>query len=532
MINTINKQSYEEKQKKEIFGEDQIVKILDWETFIDSEKKTEYQTLLNYVYLIRSKNKYLSLDEEWRELYLSKLQDNYEKYITEREFIDALIESDDDVYISISNFITIPPKILKLREKYKIIKEIQSKLLMYQQVKTWQRWKDKDFITEDLVSFIEKYKNNSIFKYIMINTVNNWHYRNFQKDFNLPKEFERLRDTRDGYILKNVEKFDSEQIKDALCDLLFADNMKNLTLKIDTILDREKFVPDFLDKKNLEIMFLIKEFIALERDNKEQIWKLVQKLIERNEKLKDNWLSLKTLVENCLGKARSDFQEDIKKTLKEANIFNGEVKELETTSWKKVKFYKINDTSDTDVLLVRSLKGENLEWKLCKKKYDEYLSREKKSWFSYSLISTNRTEESIFNMGVTFWFLWLWNNDVKFANTFDSDSWSCPFPKCKQQFFPIQKFLEYTENHRHNELFISNDEKIYPDYIISRDDSPAQELVDLAYDFWIPIVLNNASWKSSPNGKYKKSDFWEWDYRNGFPKYRWIVSISQLLEQF
>jgi hypothetical protein len=29
MINTINKQSYEEKQKKEIFGEDQIVKILD-----------------------------------------------------------------------------------------------------------------------------------------------------------------------------------------------------------------------------------------------------------------------------------------------------------------------------------------------------------------------------------------------------------------------------------------------------------------------------------------------------------------------
>ena len=516
------------KKVDSIVKDSEIPDILKSDYHIDEGKKAEYEKLLNKIYAILNNNPYRSLDEQEKELCLKKFKDNYKDYLAEGEFVDVLMEIDDDQYDAISSFISIPKEILGLRQNFNV-REFKDKIMDYVNVKTWQREKDQAAIMQDFGSFIEKYKNNMIFKYIMAIHVNNWHFWNIQKDFNLSEEILRLRKSRDEYILQNIEEFDPEKIKDALFDVLFADNIKNVALKLDTILDREKFVPDFLGKKDLEMILLIKDFIYLDVDNKEQIWKSVKILKEKNKELERTWLSLKILVENHLEKARSDFQEDLKKALKETNIFDGESEELETTSWKKVKLYKINDASDRDVLLVRSLKLENSGYgKLCKEKYDEYLNRERKTWFSYSLISPNRIEKHVFReSGVTFWFLWLWNNDVKFANTFDSHSWWCHLPKHTSQFFPIQKFLEYSGNDGYNELFISNDEKIYPDYIVSRDNPPAQELIDLACDFWIPIVFNSTNWKD-PSGKYKKYVRWEWDYRDEFPKSRWIVSISHL----
>ena len=453
-----------------------IFDAFEWESHIDTQKKKEYQ------HLIRSFIFHVKNPKEDRDYLLSKqesnkLIDNFNVMLEDREFIDCLVELYDFEYEIISQYIKIPQNIIELIEKNKIFQKHIEIIKKYRNDKTM--WKKSN---EEVLSHINNNLSNPLFKYIITYKTDNRLFNILKNDFVLPEDIIIHRKSYNLHILKNSD--DEIKIQDSLCDLLFEDNTRNVQLNIGIILDRAKFVPEFLDDNDKELANMIDKFLDEDYDKllKEEI---MNNLIKDNENLRKSWLSIKKRLNNLINKAQLDFQDNLKNWLRKLNLSMWLHKQFNTTSWEKVDYYEIDNMDNSIIYLSRSMNFTK-NWGLTKNKYWEFLSKHE-SWFSYSLMPS-RSQFGRWNDSVQFWYFWFWNNKVMSANTFDSNSWQSPWIfRYKQQFYPLKVFLEQTN--WYNEIYISNNEKIYPDYIISSGEPPKQEIIDLAYEFWIPVVF-------------------------------------------
>lgn len=405
------------------------------------------------------------------------------------------------------------------------------------------------------IEIIKDKLDNPMFRYIVTYMTDNRLFDNLENDIGLPDEIKMSRDEYNKYIIENIDNQDILKIQDSLCDLLFNDNAQNVKLHIGAISDRMEYIPDFLDDDNKKIFDLIYSFINLnwmEDDvSKKKVKDLVKKITIEDEKLKNWWLSLKKRLIDTINKAKVDFQNDLKSSIAQIDFSVEAHQTLKAQSWWLVNFYEMNNLKDDDFFLVRSIqfKWKSIEWsfdnqwRLDKEKYWKFLEINKKDGCSYSLINCNSTKKnmySAYDSNVLFWFFWFWNNKVKTANTFDSGSGPIPWVfKYKQQFIPLKEFFAQT-GEGHNEIMISNEKPLYPDYIISRDNPPKQEQIDLAYEFWIPIIhfQSNKTVEQSKPRFLRSSNAWSYDYysfgsdRYVSPKCKPVESISKFLKQF
>ena len=367
-------------------------------------------------------------------------------------------------------------------------------------------------------------------------------------DFPLIQNFKQSRESYNKDIIQHIEHYDISLIQDAICDLLFQDNAKNIELMVYEMLDRAKYVPDFLQETDKHLLDLLNNLFSLKEniESKDKIWKSIKELIDNDTVLKIKRSSLKIRLLELNNKAKSDFGNDLNNWLTKIDFNKETYKELSTTNWEKVKFYELKDLN---ALLVRSMQFNeryDQKWMLTKEEYEEFFKRKDRNGFSYSLIDSNSSIENqyvkIDHNRVLFWFLWTWTNKILCANTFDGQTWQANWLKVyKQQYFPIKNFIEQTDSQDHNEIYIENKEVKYPDYIISWDNPPQQDKIDLAYNFRIPIIylIKDKEKKDSTQSYNTGPNAWYYDYRsfNSWPRYinpkcKPIKSISKFLEQF
>jgi len=515
---------------------------------IDKEKKNEYKKLLSYFkfFIFHPDIERVPSWPSTRQEVFEKIIDNFPKNLYDREFVDCLVEMDETNYERLRKHVDIPSKITHLREKYetfrwyvKIIKDYRSEYTKHN--------------SPDCIEIIKDKLNDPIFRYIVTYMTDNRLFNNLENDICLPNEIKMSRDAYNKYILENIDNQDIVKIQDSLCDLLFSDNAQNIKLHIGVISDRMEYVSDFLDDNNKKIFDLIYSFINLnwmeDGVSKKEVKDLVKKITIEDEKLKNWWLSLKKRLINIINKAQTDFENDLKSSIAQIDFSVESHQTLKSQSWWLVNFYEINDLNDDEFFLVRSVQFKwkpsgwsfDSQWRLDKEKYWQFLEKNKKDGCSYSVINCNSTKKNVFNAHddtVLFWFLWFWDNKVKTANTFDSGSGPIPWVfRYKQQFIPLKEFLSQTEGH--NEIMISNEKSLYPDYIISRDNPPRQEQIDLAYEFWIPIIhFQSDKTVEQSKPRFSSVNAWKYDYfsfgsdRFVSPKCKPVESISKLLKQF
>ena len=510
--------------------------------WINKQKKDEYKKLFSRFYYFVSNSDIVNFPG-WplnREKTINTLVNNFDEFIKEREFMDSLVELHEKQYQKLREYVKIPKKIEKLREYYTIFQQHKEAISKYRENKLC--WKDN----EKFRKYLNEKLNNPMFNYIITYMTDNWLFSNLENDFNLPADIKSSRNSYNRYIIKR-DNSDSSEIKDSLCDLIFGDNIKNVQLNIETILDRAQFLQNYLENDDKNVLYLIVEFLNLKESenwfSKECLQQKIKDIFEEDKKLKEKWLDLKQWLHSLFIKAQFDFQNDLKNWLTKINFEKMPHKQLKTTSWHDINFYEVDNNNNKDVFLVRSIQFKNKHWKpkdwrLNREWFSNFLTNGK-SWCAYSLIPS----KSLFGMHddqILFWFSGFGNNEVMTANTFDANTTSTPgILRHKQQFFPLSNFLEKTSTY--NEIFISNEEIMYPDYIISQENPPKQEFIDLAYEFWIPIVLFKNKKEDRDSEWINRNSAWSYDYysfnnsmiQNIFcPKCKPVESISQFLEQF
>ena len=511
---------------------DDVFDVLIWKEKIDSEKKEEYNTLIkSLLNIIR----YPNSPENWettKENIINKI--NLIK--DEKELIDCIIELSDNSFKLLCDNIQISEEVINLREKYKTFKEFIMTIKSYKQNKMILRNND------DIEKKIRENLDNPILKYLITYKTDNWLFSLLETDFDLPEEIKINRKSYNHHILRQSE--DISQIQDSLCDLIFSNNSTNVKYDIKSILDRCNYVPNYLSDKDKEVLELIYKFLNYNNDENEnlnaEINNICKTIKDYDDKMKESWSSLKQFIDNLIIKTRNDFQNELEEWITKLDFSKQPDKELHTNNWKIVPFYEINST-EKQCLLVRSVKFLNSknEISLTKDTYKSFLDNDRKIWCSYSAISSYFDRESTFGSHsdhVLFWFSNLWENEVLYANTFDSNSWQTPsVMRYAQQYFPIDNFLEETDFY--NEIFISNKNKLFPDYIICHDNNPWQELIELAYEFGIPIVhfnwqKENKELKSKYSRKqaFDYDSFWSEDRFVICPKCHTIKSPSSVLE--
>ena len=511
---------------------DDVFNVLIWKEKIDLEKKKEYKDLISTFWIsVHYPNSSDNADMT-KDLIIEKM----DKIKDEKEFIDCMIEISDNSFKLLCDNIQIPKEVFELREKYKVFQGFIMTIKTYKFNKMWN--KNNDEIEKKIRDNLD----NPLLKYLITYKTDNWLFSLLETDFDLPEEIKINRKSYNHHILRQSE--DISQIQDSLCDLIFSNNSTNVKYDIKSILDRCNYVPNYLSDKDKEVLELIYKFLNYNNDENEnlnaEINNICKTIKDYDDKMKESWSSLKQFIDNLIIKTRNDFQNELEEWITKLNFSKQPDKELLTNNWEKVPFYEIN-SSEKQCLLVRSVKFLNPknEISLTKEAYKSFLDNDRKIGCSYSIISSYFDKENTFSSHsdqVLFWFSSLWGNEVLYANTFDSNSWPTPrIMRYAQQYFPIDNFLEETDSY--NEIFISNKNKLIPNYIICHDNNPRQELIELAYEFGIPIVhfnwqKENKKIKSKYSSKqaFDYDSFWSEDRFVICPKCYTVKSPSSLLE--
>ena len=126
--------------------------------------------------------------------------------------------------------------------------------------------------------------NAELAKEIIIKQVGNFHFYRLIKDRNLPQSWIDERRNLQKEIVKNPDKYSLQQIQNAVCDLYFRDSVKNTSINIRTLEDREGTQGNEIYNEKLakykDLFDATLKFIALTDATPEEVQRNLDQIIQ------------------------------------------------------------------------------------------------------------------------------------------------------------------------------------------------------------------------------------------------------------
>lgn len=351
---------------------------------------------------------------------------------------------------------------------------------------------------------IENIKDEPAFLEYLIKKSANKTFRMLVEEFNISDAVVEERENLERNIIQNYQDYDVDVVRQSLSDLLFHDNMTNVLLTIQSIREYAECSEEFNEKykKYSNILDIVYEFFQMNSKelSSEAILKYLSELSDINSKLKLENISILSIITELFSLAEIMCEVGFRQDVKESGdrLFDGVIPELkEDKNGNLVPLINLkNQTQNQEEFLFfarstmidDSLKGDD-----ARNSYIQ-IQQSKGNYLSYSLF--NQSKHTSFISGssdyVVFGYFSLGGGHLLSTTTRDGQTNQFSIIKgkynLKQNFLSSSKFMEKTKR-KYNEIVCENIDLPLPDFILSSDTVPSEDIIQIASAMNIPIVF-------------------------------------------
>lgn len=346
--------------------------------------------------------------------------------------------------------------------------------------------------------------NAELAKEIIIKQVGNFHFYRLIKDRNLPQSWIDERRNLQKEIVKNPDKFSLQQIQNAVCDLYFRDSVKNTSINIRTLEDREGTQGNEIYNEKLakykDLFDATLKFITLTDATPEEVQRNLDQIIQLAQPLMQQGPIFQA-VRDLLDLEERDFIAELSAYIavsKQTMLDGIEPEIIKTEDNNTVKFFTLKNQTKAQSSFQMLVHNMNIQdWMYKPEAMEEYVNAIKSQYLCcYSLIdqSINNAFCQRHNVTrITFGYLPdnLENMDMAACRTRDAQTNQFTFLKnitgYKQDFYSIPEFLRKIDSY--SELAFRNESAVpKPDYIVIQSEEPSDKVVKIASAMQIPII--------------------------------------------
>ena len=333
-------------------------------------------------------------------------------------------------------------------------------------------------------------------------------------DLHLSNDFVIKRENELKNIIINYQDYDSNDVKNAYCDLYFHDIPQNVLLDLKTIIDFANNDPTFKNeyiKELYDILCNIYVFLSndIEHSN-------ITSLLLNNSQLNHKILS------KCYLMCQKRFKELVSQSINKNITENIDPKILLSSSGKEVKFYNIENQTEIQkhfTMLVSTISTIPCSEDAIKFKqiyYSDENGEIKNGKRSCSLL--NETKLSSLFCGenrITFGYDDLNGRIITSATLGDgrTNGNEVRFRRhrkvIKSSYLPVDKFVACTQGYTEVTVNMgTTGEVMKPSYILITRDTPTQFEIDVAAEFGIPIrYVNISKYEQQPDTRYSSENY-------------------------
>ncbi len=357
-------------------------------------------------------------------------------------------------------------------------------------------------------------------------------FYDFCEKFDVPAKVIQARQKLERFVVLDKDETNIEVIKESLAGLIFRCQPEDSLLLIGSIKERANYLPEFAKMIGKYEELFEKTEILFKMTNENVDWNKAEEcisyILDFEEKLKSSGKNIFTSLKSMERVAKEGLKRDIQKEVGDSvgKITKGITPETIEVQGVKVPLYRIQNQTKNQrdfAILARTSSvdqqpqpGQSLE-----EFYAGIVSG--KDYLSYSLFNEHLVKGYNGTYSITFGYAELPDVSLISANTHDGQTNAWPitedFHVMRQEYLPVQEFLDKTAVDHYNELVFSNPEKFLPKYIIvSEKDLASGEkmkiIAEISAKFNLPLILiDTKSYANTcKNGKYSSEGYWSQGY--------------------
>ena len=369
---------------------------------------------------------------------------------------------------------------------------------------------------------IRKMIEDPLFEEYIIKKASNKTFRMIVDEFNIPSSAVEKRENLEKNIINNYSNYPVDVVRQALCDLLFHDNLKNVLLTIESIREyaecSEVFNSEY--QKLSAVYDVVYNFLnTKEQDITPEIENLyLSDLSQMNNVLDGAGVKLYDATQQLFSLAERNCERTFREDVAECGerLFNGiESSTVVSDSGKQAQMFTLaSQTPNQEKFLFFARSSSRGKWLLGENSRKEYLDN-LKGWeyLSYSLFGPGKQKPFKSESDVNINFGYFAMGGGNFLSISDADAQTNQFTIIKGRYNIKQNFLssaEFVGRHPfHSEILCENIDAPLPDFIISETQVPRDDTIQIANAMNIPIVfIDDRFYKKLPgceHGTYLNS---------------------------
>ena len=358
---------------------------------------------------------------------------------------------------------------------------------------------------------------------VLITKLNNYFFRTLMKEFDLPVEYAKRREKLERDVVDNYQKYDYSSVREAVSDLLFHNSGKNARLLMESIKERAKSDKEFNEKyKPYATLFeAMKEFLNIEgQPSQQEFGEKLNKLFSLANSVAKSGMKPYEALESLFYEAQAKFDKELEEGVNENSRVLVGIKPDSVTSQDgtKVPVYKLRNQTENQrafTFLIRTiyvsdeLRSEGA--------MESYLSRLSRSpYASFSIINQSRVGGFASRSRVVLGFSSRGDGELLSSNTADGQTNQYAIKKGKfviqQQVMPLEQFIKQTG--KYNEVVFTNPQTIKPKYLMTFEEQPSSDTIEVAKAMGLPIVyIDKTFYEQYPTADDTKGREW-FDYES------------------
>ena len=349
---------------------------------------------------------------------------------------------------------------------------------------------------------IRKMIEDPLFEEYIIKKASNKTFRMIVDEFNIPSSVVEKREKLEKNIINNYSNYPVDVVRQALCDLLFHDNLKNVLLTIESIREyaecSEVFNSEY--QKLSAVYDVAYDFLSINESDVtiDTMGLFLGDLCEMQKVLAEGGIHLPSATSQLFSLAEKLCEKGFRDDVAEcgSRLFDGiEPETVVSASGKEAKMLRLaKQTPNQEKFLFFARSSSRGKWLLGENSRKEYLDN-LKGWeyLSYSLLGPGKQKPFKSESDVNINFGYFAMGGGNFLSISDADAQTNQFTIIKGRYNIKQNFLssaEFVGRHpSHSEILCENIDAPLPDFVISETQVPRDDTIQIANAMNIPIVF-------------------------------------------